>query len=188
MENPTLAGESIQTKRLRLLPLSITSLQLYLENIDELEHRLGLSVSRDILTDRLRSAIGMKIDRMITAPLPDHVWYTYWLIVIAAENFGAGLAGFKGIDAGKREVEIGYGIDPACQRLGYTSEAVQALVEWAFHDPECHRITARKTLKNNLASLRVLEKCGFRIFSMREDSYDLVLDRRWMEVSSGLDN
>jgi hypothetical protein len=41
-----------------------------------------------------------------------HTWYTYWLVVIAQEPFGAGLAGFKGYPSENEEVEIGYGIGP----------------------------------------------------------------------------
>jgi RimJ/RimL family protein N-acetyltransferase len=174
-----IAGSEIQTDRLRLMPLSVESLQLYLEDVDELERRMGFSVSRSILTERVHRAVRMKIDRMLAAELQDHVWYTYWLIVVVQRSFGAGLVGFKGIDAGKAEVEIGYGIDPACQKRGYMTEAVDAMVKWAFQDQACQRITALKTLKENAASLRVLEKAGFRIFAVREDSYDLYIDKRW---------
>jgi ribosomal-protein-alanine N-acetyltransferase len=175
---PNSAEIEIQTERLRLLPLSVASLQLYLDDPVELERQLGLSVSRDILTDRVQRAIRMKISKMHVAPIQDHVWYTYWLVVIVQEKYGAGLAGFKGIETGKREVEIGYGIDPACQSQGYVTEAVHAMVKWAFNDSSCQRITARKVLRMNKASLRVLEKAGFRIFAEREDSYDLMIEKR----------
>jgi len=40
-------------------------------------------------------------------------------------------------------VEIAYGIVPAYRRQGYTFEAVQALVQWAFGHPAVTRITAQ---------------------------------------------
>lgn len=177
-------GSEIKTERLQLLPLSTASLQLYLQDLTELEQRMGFPLSQDILTDRLRRAIQMKLEKMRSVPRQDHVWYTYWLLVIAQERFGAGLAGFKGIEKGKRAVEIGYGIDPTYQGKGYTTEAVRALVDWAFSDPECRMVTALEVLKTNQASLRVLEKIGFRISAMREDTCDLVIEKRWFEVGS----
>lgn len=175
------SGSEIKTERLRLLPLSMTALLLYLQDQPELEMRLGFPVSHDILTDTLRRAIRMKLEKMQVRPRQDHSWYTYWLMVIAQEEFGAGLAGFKGIDEGKRAVEIGYGIDPAYQGKGYTTEAVGALLDWAFADPGCMIVTALNVLKTNHASLRVLEKLGFRVFALRDGSCDLLVERRWTE-------
>jgi ribosomal-protein-alanine N-acetyltransferase len=54
--------------------------------------------------------------------------------------------------------EIGYGIDPAYQNKGYTSEAVQALVDWAPGNTICNRVTATEV--ENPASRRLLKKLG----------------------------
>ncbi len=169
--------ESIKTERLLLIPLSKSQLKAYLDDVALLEQQLGCSVSRAVLTERAQRAIQMKINKMGQSPLADHAWYTYWLMVTSNPQFGAGLIGFKGIKDGKQEVEIGYGIDPAIQNQGYTTEAVKALIQWAFEDPECQCILARNTARDNLASLRVLEKLGFRIYAENNESICLRRNR-----------
>ncbi len=55
---------------------------------------------------------------------------------------------------------MGYGIDPAYQNQGYMTEAVKALVDWAFQYPFCKTVTATEV--KNPASRRLLEKLGAR--------------------------
>jgi len=57
-------------------------------------------------------------------------------------------------------VEIGYSILPAFQRSGYASEAVAALVEWAFADARVERVIA-ETFPELAGSIGVLRKTGF---------------------------
>ena len=84
---------SLQTERLLLVPLTLPQLQLYLTNLPALEAQLGLSICRDIITERVQRAIKMKIDKMTALDESMHSWQTYWLIIVSAENVGAGLAG-----------------------------------------------------------------------------------------------
>lgn len=154
----------IRTERLNLLPLSLEQLSLYLTEPKGLERELRFPVSRAIVTERVQRAIGMKIAKMTEAARSIHAWHTYWLIVIAEESYGAGLAGFKGYPGSRGEVEIGYGIDPAYQGKGYMTEAVRALIDWAFREPDCQSIIAPETQKSNVASNRVLEKVGMHIY------------------------
>nr|WP_303649990.1 GNAT family N-acetyltransferase [Desulfobotulus pelophilus] len=57
-------------------------------------------------------------------------------------------------------VEIGYATLPQWQSHGFASEAVPALMNWAFSHPDVSHIRAR-TARGNLASAHILEKCGF---------------------------
>jgi ribosomal-protein-alanine N-acetyltransferase len=149
---------SLRTSHLLLVPLTLTQLKLCLRNLPALEAELGYSISRDVLTDRVRNAIRKKIAKMNFSEETHHPWQTYWLVVLSAENFGAGLAGFKGIPNESGSTEIGYGIDPSYQNKGYTSEAVRVLVDWALQHPFCKIVTA--TTVENPASRRLLEKLG----------------------------
>lgn len=153
---------------MHLVPLTLAQLQLCLTDPPALEADLGLSISRDVLTERVQGAIRKKIEKMIGMDEAHHPWQTYWLIIIAENNFGAGLAGFKGYPDGNGSSEIGYGIDPAYQNKGYMSEAVRALVDWAFQHPLCNRVTA--TTVENPASRRLLEKLGARLLAEDETS------------------
>jgi len=149
---------SILTHRLLLVPLTSSQLQLCLTNLPTLEAEIGLSISRDVQTKRVQRAIRTKLKKMEKIDEVHHLWQTYWLIVISVDNFGAGLAGFKGVPNENGSTEIGYGIDPAYRNKGYTSEAVQALVDWALEHPFCKAVTA--TTVENPASRRLLEKLG----------------------------
>jgi RimJ/RimL family protein N-acetyltransferase len=159
---------SLRTPRLLLVPLTFSQLQLCLSDLPTLEANLGTSISRDALTKRVQRAIRMKRKKMAKTDEVHHPWQTYWLIVVSADNFGAGLAGFKGVPNESGSTEIGYGIDPACQNKGYTSEAVQALVNWALRYPFCKVVTATEV--ENPASRRLLEKLGARLVTEDETS------------------
>ena len=167
----------IRTERLQLIALTVSQLGLYVAAPEQLEQELGLSVSRGIVTDRLRRAIDIKLSKMELVEEQEHPWYTYWLIVIADEPYGAGLAGFKGSPNDQGEVEIGYGIDPAYRNRGYMTEAVRGLIDWAFRDPRCRSITALSIERSNIASNRVLEKVGMRVSGETDEALDWRLDR-----------
>jgi ribosomal-protein-alanine N-acetyltransferase len=169
--------EIIHTQRLKLVELNADELKCYLDDPDKLERQLGYQISRDILTGRVCRAIEMKIVKMKTADPARQAWYTYWLMVIPEHDFGAGLIGFKGIPDADGEVEIGYGIDPAHQNKGYTTEASRAMIEWAFRETACLSVVARDTKKTNLASNRVLAKLGMHVYKETEDALYWRIDK-----------
>ena len=79
--------------------------------------------------------------------------------------YGEMLSGGKS-DPGNRvwyaphAVEIGYGVLPEYEGQGYTTEAVQAMTQWAFQQKDVVFVET-ETDPENKASQRVLEKCGF---------------------------
>jgi len=162
MNNP------IFTQRLQLIPLDQKHLELMLQNVEALEKSLNIIMMRPLITDRVRRAIGMKIKKMQKADVPQQDWLTYWLVIIKAENVGAGLLGFKGFPDENCSTEIGYGIDPAYQGKGYMGEAIQALIDWAFTHPFCKVITATEV--ENPASKRLLERLGAELVSASDHS------------------
>ncbi len=89
----------------------------------------------------------------------DWGWYAMWLIV-RKDGAHIGNLSFKGspVDG---VVELGYGIAEEYRGLGYATEAVETILEWAFDQPGVTRVAA-ETEPGNDASRRVLEKCGFR--------------------------
>jgi RimJ/RimL family protein N-acetyltransferase len=161
-------SDSINTQRLRLIPLKLNQLELALQNLEVLEAALNLVMTRPWMNDRVRRAIRMKIDKMRKADAFQHDWFTYWLIVITDENVGAGMLGFKGYPDESGSTEIGYGIDEAYQGKGYMGEAVQALIDWAFTHPFCNVITATEV--ENPASRRLLERLGAQLVAEADHS------------------
>ncbi|MEN6482703.1 MAG: GNAT family N-acetyltransferase [Anaerolineaceae bacterium] len=157
-------SREIHTPRLILFPLSLDQICKYQNNPAALETELKMPVSRDVVDETIRREFLDKINQMQMVDPFYHDWCTYWLIVIRKAKFGAGLVGFKGAPDEKGSVEIGYGMDPSVWNQGYMTEAASALVAWAFEHLECQQVTVSQTV--NPASLRVLQKLGFRIVAV----------------------
>jgi L-amino acid N-acyltransferase YncA len=161
---------TISTDRLRLIALSREQLRLCRDDPGRLGQDLGLSLSGDSFGEPVPRAIDMKLEKMAAAPVDRHPWYTYWLMAVKTVACGAGLAGFKGEPDAQGAVEIGYGIAPAFRRQGYTTDAVQALIAWAFQDPACRTVWA-DVEKGNVASSRVLAKAGMEVYGENDQVY-----------------
>jgi RimJ/RimL family protein N-acetyltransferase len=161
-------NDDILTQRLQLIPLDRNQLELTLQNVEFLETSLNIVMMKSWMTDRVRRAITMKIAKMAHASVSQHHWLTYWLIVIRNEHVGAGMLGFKGFPDENGSTEIGYGIDEVYQGKGYMSEAVQALIDWAFTHPFCKVVTATEV--ENPASKRLLEKLGAQLIRASDHS------------------
>ena len=85
--------------------------------------------------------------------------WSLWFCIRRTPRVLIGNAGFKGPPT-EGSVEIGYSMLEAQQRNGYCTEAVRALVAWAFGQAAVDTIVAH-TLPAARPSMRVLEKCGF---------------------------
>jgi len=72
-----------------------------------------------------------------------------------------GVGGFTGLPGKDGKVEVGYSVLDEHQGSGFATEAVGALVEWAFAHSSVTRVVGQ-TLPELAGSIRVLEKCGFR--------------------------
>jgi RimJ/RimL family protein N-acetyltransferase len=60
------------------------------------------------------------------------------------------------------EVGLFYAVAPAQQRQGYASEAVRAMIDWAFAQLRLRRIVAT-TGRDNHASIRVMRRVGMGV-------------------------
>lgn len=61
-----------------------------------------------------------------------------------------------------RRAEISYMLNPNFSKMGYASEAVQAVCEYVFSEMDFLRLQAR-CVGENLASERVMQKCGMQM-------------------------
>lgn len=86
-------------------------------------------------------------------------WYAMWLIE-KDDGTHIGDLCFKGIESG-RNPEIGYGILEEFRGHGYAAEAVRLALDWAFRHENINAVEA-ETAPGNIASQRVLQKCGFQ--------------------------
>lgn len=85
-------------------------------------------------------------------------FYAIWMVELI-DGTHIGEMCFKGLSI-EGVTEIGYGISEKYQGYGYATEAVSALVDWALNQSYVYRIEA-EAKESNIASIRVLEKCGF---------------------------
>ncbi len=83
----------------------------------------------------------------------------YWVLVKGDTRTLIGSGGFTGAPF-NGEAMVGYAVLEPYRHRGYGSEAVSALINWAFARPGVQRIVA-ETGHTNKASIRLLEKCGF---------------------------
>jgi RimJ/RimL family protein N-acetyltransferase len=70
-----------------------------------------------------------------------------------------GACGFTQVD--RHPPEIGYWLGTKFWGKGYATEAVRAVIDYAFTDLDCEALQASARVTNP-ASRRVLEKCGFQ--------------------------
>lgn len=80
---------------------------------------------------------------------------------ITLDGHYIGRAGFKRSDTELRDAMLWYSLDPVHQRKGYATEAVRALVKFAFESLGLHRVWADADPRNP-PSIRVMERLGMR--------------------------
>ena len=86
----------------------------------------------------------------------------FWAVELRETGRVIGQIYFKHIDPPHLQTwELGYILSPQCQRQGYMTEAVGALVGQRLADGDIHRIIAHCN-PDNVASWKLLEKVGFR--------------------------
>lgn len=168
--------ESLSSDRLYLIALSPAQLELCLDNLPALGLELGFAIPGGIIDDNVPRAINMKLAKLASTDRGYHNWLTYWMIFIKDISTGVGLIGFKGYPNDKGEAEIGYGINKDFRNLGFMTEAVYTLSQWAFAQPGCEAITA--TAVSNPASEKVLQKLGWRLLSQIDGATNWVLYKK----------
>ena len=148
----------IETARLKIYPISP----------DELKTVIAAQTDPD-----LQTAYREMLDGCLRHPEQLN-WYTVWKMELKATGEIVGDLCFKGLNA-DGSVEIGYGTYSGYEGFGYMTEAVTALARWAAEQPGVTRVEAEAE-EDNYASIRVLEKAGFRrTGTMGEEGPRLIL-------------
>jgi ribosomal-protein-alanine N-acetyltransferase len=103
---------------------------------------------------------------------PDAVGWSMWYFILLDEGLrtAIGNGGFKGRPDPHGTAEIGYSVVEAYQRHGYASEAVAALISWAFQHRDTTRVVA-ETYPELVASIRVMEKNGLRFLGQGSEEH-----------------
>jgi ribosomal-protein-alanine N-acetyltransferase len=99
---------------------------------------------------------------------PGEAQWWNWLILERETGRAVGLLAFGGPPDGDGAALIGYAMYPQFEGHGYATEAVRALIEWAFHQPGVRLVRALAPVWNTPA-LRVAENVGMRPVATGED-------------------
>lgn len=172
---------TLKTERLILVGLSPEQLDLALYNPQRLAERLHITLDADVFSEESRQAMKIKLARMSHIEHSLHPWYTYFLIVQAEESQAVGVCGFKGSPNLAGSAEVGYAMHPAYRNRGYMTETVRALVQWAFEQDRCKTVVA-ETLRDNVASQRVLQKAGMVLDHDSENMLYWRIDKQGSQV------
>ncbi len=133
----------IHTERLRIYPASREQMEALIASEGDAD---------------LKKAYSEMLEGCLRRP-EQWDWYAIWMIE-GKDGSHLGDLCFKGLGE-DGAAEIGYGILEEHRGQGYATEAVLAACRWAFSHAEVKSLEA-ETEAGNLASRRVLEKCGFR--------------------------
>jgi RimJ/RimL family protein N-acetyltransferase len=159
-------AEYIETSNLRLVLESPENVRT---RIDEMSSSEKLELSADWLA-------------LLDAATSADPWVHGFVLLQRTDNVVVGYGGFKGLPTPEGVAEIAYGLSPEYQGRGYATEAVQALVSFAFSSNQV-RVVRAHTLAEVNASTRVLTKCGFqRIGEVNDPDDGLVW--RWEKLKT----
>lgn len=157
----------LKTERLHLIALTPKQLELWLDDIPQLEKELNCSYRAEPMTGIFREIAAGQL-KAAQNDSNHYVWHSFWFIIREDDRTAVGSADFKGVPDDNGEVEIGYGLGKAFEHNGYMTEAVQAMCDWAAGQDGVKHIIAETDL-DCLASQRILQRCGFTEYA-RESS------------------
>ncbi len=149
----------LETKRLRIIPLTTKQLQLWLESIPHLTEELECFYPSGMLEGKLKEAVAAQLE-MAKTDKENSQWHTFWFLLRQVDRMAIGAVDFKNAPNAAGEVEIGYGLGKAFENQGYMTEAVEALCQWAKAQPGVRYVLAETELAN-IESENILQQCGF---------------------------
>jgi ribosomal-protein-alanine N-acetyltransferase len=159
---------TIRTHRLELFPLSADAIDALmggdrarLRSLTNADFQLPVAPppymadSLPVVRDRLRVS-------------PDEAPWWNWLVVRQDSREAVGSVAFGGKPDFAGAVLVGYAMYPSREGNGYATEAVRAMVDWAFSQPGVQIIRALAPVWNTPA-VHVAEKVGMRPVGSYED-------------------
>jgi len=148
----------LSTERLELVAATPELLRAELADSAQLARLLG-TAAPEVWPPPLNTRETVEYTLRFLEGGPDRAGWMSWYYVRKAGRVLVGQGGYAGSPR-DGSVEVGYSVLEAHQKQGYASEATRALIDRAFSFG-VHTVTAQ-TLPDLLASIRVLERLGFR--------------------------
>jgi ribosomal-protein-alanine N-acetyltransferase len=156
--------QSIRSARLELVPATLDHVEAEIESPLALGRLLRATVPASWPPGEY-DRTAMEFFRARLSEDPALVgWYGWYAVqrLEGGRSVVIGAAGYCGPPSADGTVEVGYSIAPEFETQGYATEIVHALVTRAWSIPVINRVIAH-TQFNNLGSVKVLERCGFKV-------------------------
>lgn len=96
--------------------------------------------------------------------------YYRWAIIDKSTSECIGQIAYYFVDSNNNYAEIEYCIGSAFQRNGFATEATKAVIKYGFNVMHLHKIQICSMTIND-ASIRVIEKCGFKYEGILRDCF-----------------
>lgn len=160
-----LSSHTLKTQNLDMVSATLELLDSELQSSSDLEFLLSAKVPFDWPPGEYdRPAIEFFRSCLAENPAASG-WYTWYAILRESKGNPAILVaagGFFGPPGENKTVEIGYSVVSGYRSKGFAKEIVTALVAYAFSNSDAVCVIAH-TNKENTASVKALERCGFSL-------------------------
>lgn len=175
MTNKTVPLETLLTPRLRIEPLDRAAF----------EEKLHAPADDPLFgTTDFKEAMEELAERASNDRKSRFAWYTNRLIYRLEDGAYIGSIAFMNSPEKDPDkvglIEIGYATEEAYRGMGYMTEAVNAMADWALSQPKVYGLIAG-VQDPNPASDRVLEKCRFE----KTDHSDTLSLSVWKRIPLG---
>jgi [ribosomal protein S5]-alanine N-acetyltransferase len=163
-----MAQTSVHTLRLELLPLEADAIQALLAGDGRNLKKLTGAAFPEPVAPPPYMAESLPVVGTRLRQSPDDAPWWNWLVVSHDDGMAVGSVAFGGKPDAAGAVLIGYAMYPGHEGHGYATEAVKAMVEWAFAQPGVKTVRALAPVWNTPA-VHVAEKVGMRPVASEED-------------------
>lgn len=155
--------------RIRLVPLTVEQIHLYLRDDFSFEDALALVRHPRVPDEYVKKKLSEQIIPKIEANPNDILFHTLWVVIDTTINTAVAGIVFKGPPNEKGEVELGAGTFAGFMNRGYMTETTKVLCEWALKNG-VKKLVADCS-PENVASARTLEKSGFAVVTKTADNW-----------------
>ncbi len=123
-----------------------------------------------------------KAEKIITKrkiPQEGHRWLYELGIVLKETQEFMGIVSLYDVDKPENKAKLGYWIGKKYRRKGYTKEAIEEIIKFAFKELKLNKISA-KTMASNKKSESLLKKLNFRKVGIKR--WDKVIEGKKYDV------
>lgn len=160
------------TERLHIRPISIA------DKHDILEYRSDSEANKyQGWVPKNMHDVEEFIKNLAPQPNSQNTWFQL-AIIEQKSNQLVGDIGIHFLESENKQVEIGFTLDKNYHGNGFANEALKCVIDYIFGELKKHRISASVD-PNNIKSIRLLERIGFRKEAHFVES--LYLNGKWVD-------